>query len=280
MLPPIRLLAVDIDGTLLDTRWQLSAANRDALVAAHSRGIEIVLVTGRRFTFARPIADQLPFEPHLIVSNGALIKSKRGATFYRQLLPRAVAAAVLSEAAAYRHRAMLFFDRCGSGEVLVEHIDFNYEPVEGYFTRNRKFIQQVEHFEDHLTEDPIQVLFVGQVASMRQLAAQLETSLLAERISVALAEYPQRDFTILDVLDRGCSKGAALAYWAKKRRILREEIMAIGDNWNDREMLEFSGLGVVMGSSSEELRRAGWPVTLSNDEDGVAAAIEKYILSP
>jgi len=279
MLPPIRLLAVDIDGTLLNTRWQLSPANREALIAAHARSIEIVLVTGRRFTFARPIADQLLFEPLLIVSNGALIKSKRGDTFYRQLLPRMVAAAVLHEAADYRQRAMLFFDRCGPSEVLVEHIDRDYEPVEGYFTRNREFIQQVERFEDHLSEDPIQVLYVGQVAPMRQLATHLENSLLAERISVALAEYPQRDFTILDVLARGCSKGAALAYWAKKRRIPREEIMAIGDNWNDCEMLEFSGLGVVMGNSSAELQRAGWPVTLSNDEDGVAAAIEKYILA-
>jgi len=279
MLPPIRLLAVDIDGTLLDTRWQLSAANRAALIAADARDIQIVLVTGRRFTFARPIADQLPFDPLLIVNNGALIKSKAGATFYRQLLSRVIAAGVLREAADYRHRAMVFFDRSGPGEVLVEHIDPDYEPVRGYFTRNREFIQQVEHFEDHLTEDPIQVLFVGQVAPMRQLAAQLENSLLADSISVALAEYPQRDFTILDVLVRGCSKGAALAYWAKKRRLPREEIMAIGDNWNDREMLEFAGLAVVMGNSSEQLRRAGWAVTLSNDENGVAAAIERYILA-
>lgn len=279
MIAPIRLLAVDIDGTLLDTGFQLSAANREALAAAHTRGLEIILVTGRRFTFARPIAQQLPFELPLIVNNGALIKSMTGTSFYRQLLPRALAVRVLDVAAAYRSHALILFDRMGKSEVLVESLDPAHEPVAGYFERNREHILQVDCFEDHLEEDPIQVLYPGPVAEMRQLARLLGDSPLADHISVALAEYPARNFTLLDVLARGCTKAAALAYWAKRRRIRREEIMAIGDNWNDHEMLEFSGLPVVMGNSSEELRHAGWPVTLSNDESGVAAAIEKYILA-
>lgn len=279
MTPPIRLLAVDIDGTLLDSRFQVSAANRQALAAAQSRGLEVVLVTGRRFSFARPVARQLSVESHLIVNNGALIKSLDAQTFYRQLLPRTVAAEVLTTAAAFRPRALLLFDRIGPGEVLVENLDPAHEPVVGYFERNRDAIRLVDSFEDHLTEDPIQVLYAGPVAEMRALARQLDESPLADRFTVALAEYPHRNLTLLDVLARGCTKGAALAWWGKHRRIRREEIMAIGDNWNDREMLEFSGLAVVMGNSSEELRRAGWPVTLSNDESGVAAAIEKYILA-
>lgn len=278
MLPPIRLLAVDIDGTLLDSHFEVSAANRRALVATHARGLEVVLVTGRRFNFARPIAVQLPFDLHLIVNNGALIKSASGTTFYRQLLPRDLAAKVLEAAAAYRRHALILFDRSGKGEVLVESLDPTHEPLAGYFERNREFILQVDSFDNYLNDDPIQVLYAGPLMEMRQLARQLEDSPLAEHISIALAEYPRRNFTLLDVLARGCTKAAALAYWAKRRRIRREEVMAIGDNWNDREMLEFSGLAVLMGNSSEELRRAGWPVTLSNDESGVAAAIEKYIL--
>lgn len=280
MPPPIRLLAVDIDGTLLDARFQVSPANRDALAAAYDRGIEVLLVTGRRFSFARPIAEQLPFDLYLIANNGALIKSKTGATFYRQLLPRALAAETLAVAAPYRHRALVLFDRLGQGEVLVESLNPAHEPVAGYFERNRDSILEVTCFEDHLSEDPIQVLYAGPLDEMRQLARRLEDSPLADHISVALAEYPRRNFTLLDVLVRGCTKATALAWWASRRRIRREEIMAIGDNWNDREMFEFSGLAVVMGNSSEELRRAGWPVTRSNDENGVAAAIEKYILSP
>jgi len=75
------------------------------------------------------------------------------------------------------------------------------------------------------------------------------------------------------------TKGGALAEWARRRGIAREDVMAIGDNWNDREMLEFAGRPVVMGNSVPELKSLGWAVTLSNDENGVAEAIGRYALN-
>ena len=80
----------------------------------------------------------------------------------------------------------------------------------------------------------------------------------------------------MDVIHPACSKGNALAEWARLHGIARQEVMAIGDNLNDREMLEFAGVPVVMGNSVSELKDLGWRVTLSNDENGVAAAIEQY----
>ena len=276
---PIRLLAIDIDGTLLDSRFELSPTNREAVVAAHHQGAEIVLVTGRRFTFAQPIAAQFPIELTVIASNGALVKSKSGATLARQLLPRQQARAVLAAAGRYREGALLLFDREGIGQIVTERLDPAYAPVEGYFERNRQYLLQVQPLEDALTDDPIQVLFVGGVGPMRELEQQLLRSPCATAVSIARAEYPNRDLTLLDVLDRGCNKGIALARWAAQHGIRAEETMAIGDNWNDREMLEFAGLPILMGNSSEELKRAGWAVTASNDANGVAAAIEKYLLS-
>lgn len=279
MKTPVRLLAIDIDGTLLDSRFELSPANREAVVAAHGHGAEIVLVTGRRFTFAQPIAAQFPIELTVIASNGALVKSKSGATLARQLLPRQQARAVLAAAGPYRNGALLLFDRDGMGQIVTERLDPAHAPVEGYFERNRQFLLQVQPLEDALTEDPIQILFVGGVASMRELEEQLRRSACVAAVSIARAEYPQRDLTLLDVLDRGCNKGVALARWAASRGIPAQETMAIGDNWNDREMLEFAGLPILMGNSSEELKQTGWAVTAGNDANGVAAAIEKYLLS-
>lgn len=276
---PIRLLAIDIDGTLLDTRFHLSDANREAVVAAHQRGTQVVLVTGRRFTFAQPIAAQFPIELTLIASNGALVKSKSGATLTRQLLPRQQARAVLAAAGPYRETALLLFDREGIGQIVAERLDPDHAPVEGYFQRNRQYLLRVKSLEDALTDDPIQVLFVGAVAPMRDLEQQLRRAPCAAAVSVTRAEYPQRDLTLLDVLDHGCTKGAALARWAAAHGIRAEETMAIGDNWNDREMLQFAGLPVLMANSSKELKQAGWAVTTSNDDSGVAAAIEKYLLS-
>lgn len=279
MKTPIRLLAIDIDGTLLDTRFGLSEANREAVVAAHRRGVEVVLVTGRRFTFAQPIVTQFPIELTVIASNGALVKSKNGVTLWRQLLPRQQARAVLAAAGPYRRNALLLFDRESKGQIVAERIDPAHAPVEGYFERNRAYLMQVAPLEDALTEDPIQVLFAGAVEPLRGLEQQLLRAPCASAINLARAEYPQRDFTLLDVLDRGCNKGNALARWAAERGFRREETMAIGDNWNDREMLEFAGLPVLMGNSSDELKQTGWAVTAGNDEDGVAAAVTKYLLS-
>jgi hypothetical protein len=275
----IRLLAVDIDGTLLDSHFQLSSANREALQAAHQQGIEILLVTGRRYSFARPIAEQLGIELTLVASNGAVIKSLQGETLSRQLLPRQKARAVLAAAGLYRDSALLLFDREGMGQIVVERLDPAFAPVQGYFERNRRYLQQVARLEDALAdEDPIQVLFVGPITPMRELAKQLEGLVTADAIAVTRAEYAARDLTLLDVLEVGCSKGTALAAWTKRRGLRREQVMAIGDNWNDREMLAFAGLPVLMANSDPVLLEPGWQLTTSNDKSGVAAAIEKYLL--
>ena len=274
----IRLLAIDIDGTLLDSHFEVSDANREAIAAAHARGVEIVVVTGRRFAFAQPIAAQLGVELTLIASNGAVVKSQQGATLARQLLPREKARAVLGAAGEARETALLLFDREGMGQVVVERMDPAHAPVEGYFERNRTYLLQVKRLEEALSEDPIQVLFAGPVAPLRELYERLSRSEHAAEVSLARAEYPQRDLTLLDVLDRGCNKGAALARWAAERGIAASETMAIGDNWNDCEMLEFAGLPVLMGNSAAELKQRGWAVTASNEESGVAAAIEMFVL--
>ncbi len=275
----IRLLAVDLDGTLLNSQSQISDANRRAVVAAHERGVEIVVVTGRRSAFALPMAAQLGCPVTLLASNGAVAKDARGGTPYQQLLPAAKAREVLAAVGEWRGHALLLFDREGKGQIAVESLDPAHEPVEGYFKRNEQYLEQVIPLEKALTQDPIQVLFAGSVEAIRNIERQLRQARVAGEVSIALAEYPPRDLSLLDVLERDCNKGTALAHWAGQRGIAAGEIMAIGDNWNDREMLEFAGLPVLMANSSEELKRNGWAVTGSNDEDGVAAAIEKYLLA-
>ena len=279
MTPCIRLLAIDLDGTLLNTQSQISEANRRAVVAAHERGVEIVIVTGRRAAFALPMATQLGCPFTLLSSNGAVVKDVDGATRHRQLLPATKAREVLRVVGEGRTHALLLFDREGKGQIAVESLDPAHEPVEGYFKRNEKYLEQVVPLEAALTDDPIQVLFAGAVERIREVDAKLRLAPLAAEVSISLAEYLQRDLSLMDVLERGCNKGAALARWAAERGIGASQVMAIGDNWNDREMLEFAGLPVLMANACEELRRNGWALTGSNDADGVAAAIKKYLLS-
>lgn len=274
----IRLIAMDIDGTLLDSCHELPDENRDAILEAHSRGIEIVLVTGRRFDFARPIAEHIPCELALIINNGALIKSKNGETHLRRLLPREIAREVLRATHAFRAGAAVCFDRPRENQLIFERIDWNDAVSSGYYQRNREFIAECVPLEDCLTEDPIQVMFVGSVARMRAALVIVRKMDCSPQFALAHTEYEHRDLSILDVISNGSSKGAALAEWARRRGIAQSEVMAIGDNWNDRDMLEFAGLAVVMGNSVAEFKSLGWPVTRSNDECGVAAAIRKYVV--
>jgi Cof subfamily protein (haloacid dehalogenase superfamily) len=272
----IRLIGIDIDGTLLDSKWTIPPANIRAIAAAFERGIEVALVTGRRFDFALPIARQIPCPVTMIINNGAMVKSKEGETFLRTLLDRAVAKEILEATTDLRNTATVLFDRPRENQIMVEAIDWNHPSRKTYWERNRQFIGEATPLESCLTEDPIQVMFTGGVAPMREVAARLERLPSSRAFSVELTEYEARDFSLVDVLHAEVSKGRTLERWAERRGVSRESVMAIGDNLNDREMLEFAGLPVVMGNSVAELMQNGWRVTGSNDDAGVATAIERY----
>jgi hypothetical protein len=278
---PIRLIAIDIDGTLLDSRHEVPAGNGEAVAAAVARGAEVALVTGRRFHFALPIAQAIPCPLTMIVNNGALVKDKSGATHRRKLLTVATARRVLAAMPAYRSMAMVMFDRQRENQVILEEIDWNDPARKGYFERNREFLAEQKPLERCLdgAEDPIQVMFAGRVQPMRELHGKLGTFDWAADFALALTEYEAKDFSLVDVVGAGVSKGATLQAWAGQRGYAREEVMAIGDNWNDREMLEFAGRPVVMGNAVPGLAQPGWHVTSSNDECGVAAAIERFLLN-
>jgi Cof subfamily protein (haloacid dehalogenase superfamily) len=277
----IRLIAMDLDGTLLDNQGRLPPENIRTVAEAAARGIEIVLVTGRRFDSARGFALQIPCEMHIISSNGALTKTVGGKTLSRRLLPAAVARTVLAATGQFRSEAGVVFDRSASTEIVLERIDWD-DPLRGsYYRKYRDSVREIRPLAACLDEgeDPIQVMFTGGCKRMRAAQQAMEELPGAPEFSLALADYPQRDLAILDVLTRGVTKGASLADWAHSRGIAREEVMAVGDNWNDAEMLEYAGLPVVMANAVPQVKNRGWTTTLSNEQCGVAHAIRRYALS-
>lgn len=274
----IRLIALDIDGTLLDSHWRVPEVNRDAIRRATASGVEVALVTGRRFDFALPVIEQIDSPLTLIVSGGALVKARDGRTLVRHLLPREIAAEVLSATRPFRDATAVVFDRPRAAQVVIEGLNTSNSHRRDYYDRNRDFIEEVVPLEAALTEDPIQVMFSGPFLLMRRLQETLRGLSVADRISVAITEYESRDFALIDVNRQGCTKGTTLAAWATDHGVRREEIMAVGDNFNDLEMLQAAGVPVVMGNAVDALKRMGWRLTSTNDEGGVAAAIERFAL--
>jgi 5-amino-6-(5-phospho-D-ribitylamino)uracil phosphatase len=276
---PIQLIAMDIDGTLLDSRAQLPPRNAQAIAEAAFRGIEIVIVTGRRFHSARLIAKELPCDAKLIVSNGALVKSMSGETHLRSLLAAETARQVLRSTEEFRPMCGVIFDRPSEAQVVFERIDWEGPFVGSYLRRHRHHVTEIAPLADCLNgEDPVEVMFIGKCDTVRAAMNKLESLRLRSDYTLALTEYAKSGFSMLDVLARGVTKGATLAAWARGRGIPRENVMAIGDNWNDREMLEYAGLPVVMDNGVAELKSLGWTTTLSNDECGVAEAIHRHAL--
>jgi Cof subfamily protein (haloacid dehalogenase superfamily) len=273
----IRLLAIDLDGTLLDSEGRIPAANAAAIARASAAGVEIALATGRRYDFARPVFDDLPGGLTLILSNGAIVKLRDGTTVMKQLLPRDVARRVLARVPHHRDGTALTFDRPREGQVVFEEIDWEHPRHHRFFAANRPFVAAVSPLEACLTEDPVQLMFSGGCAEMRRVFDDLRGD---SSYSASLTEYLHRDFSLVDIVRAGCSKGAALAQWSARRGFGREQVMAIGDNLNDLEMLEFAGTAVVMGNACEDLKARGWPVTASNDECGFAQAVETFVLRP
>ncbi len=271
---PIRLLATDIDGTLLNPQFQISERDLTALRRAHAAGIEIVLVTGRRHTFALPIAKQLGFDLWLISSNGAVTRSLSGETFHCDLMPADTCRQLCGAMQEFRGNTVLTFDKETKGAIVLERLDELGASIRRWLEKNMEFIEFVVPIENALITDPVQAMFCGTMVRMNSALCALDRSGLEGKVTILRTEYPERDLSMIDVLNTGCSKGHALERWAKKRGFRREEVMAIGDNHNDVEMLEFAGHPVIMGNACDELRGRGWRVTGGNHECGLAEAVE------
>jgi len=273
----IRLIASDIDGTLLNPQFQISPEDLSALRRAHAAGIEIVLVTGRRHTFALPIARQLGFDLWLISSNGAVTRSLGGENFHRDLMPREICRDLCTAMQDFRRHTVLTFDKETRGAIVLEHGNDLNSSIGRWLEKNMEYIEFVAPIENALVSDPVQAMFCGSMVRMSEALTALNSIGLDNRVTVLRTEYPERDLSMIDVLNAGCSKGHALQRWAKHRGFARGQVMAIGDNHNDVEMLEFAGHPVIMGNACEELRSRGWSVTLGNDRCGLAAALAEVL---
>lgn len=277
MKQQVRLLAIDIDGTLLNSHQQISPETLAALQQAHARGFQIVLVTGRRHAFALPIARQLGFDLCLISSNGAVTRTLAGQSFHVDLMPAAVARRVCRHLHDFHACMVVTFDKEEPGALALEHHHSLEASLARWIEKNRNHITWVTPIEDCLTSDPLQLMVCGTVEAMRPAETLLLDGSLEAEITLLKTEYVARDLCFLDILCATCSKGAAVERLANHLGIDRAQIMAIGDNFNDVEMLEVAGYPVVMGNASALMKRAGWLVTRSNDEHGVAHAVEAVL---
>lgn len=282
MHPPVRLVAIDIDGTLLPTFSQsISSRNAKALKAAQEAGITVAIATGRRTAYTAPLFAEMGLRANtpLITSNGAVTRTLGGDPVDRSHMEARVARGICG--LVRKFGVLVFtFDRPGRGELVLEDPDEAHDRITLWIEANRNAIEVVKPLEKALRDgdDPIQGMVAGGLRAMKKAEKALKESVWAASCECVRTEYPARDLSILDLLPPGVSKGWALERLAKRLEIDRKETMAIGDNWNDVDMLEWAGQSVVMGNAAVELRTMakanGWKQAPPNDDDGVAVVLE------
>ena len=298
--PEIQMIAVDMDGTLLGEEGRVSSRNRMAMQAAEQAGVEVVVATGRRHSYAMRQLRDLELSPRnaLISSNGAVTRTVGASLIERTLMAKSTALWLCGTLGEFRNALVVTFDTVGldgddcRGALVVEDLRDLHRSIAKWMEANAPYIEHVRPIERALAdEQPIQMMLCGTVDRMRRA----EALLLADprvvgpgagirnmppgaEIALSRTEYPERDLSIVDILPAGCSKGAALLRLLQRRGLQPAQLMAIGDNFNDVSMLEIAGRAILMENAPADLKSVasarGWTVGGRNTDDGVAEAIE------
>ena len=292
-----RLIAIDLDGTLLNSDGRVSPRNLAALRLAENAGAEVVISTGRRHGYAMRVMRDLNLRPSsaVVSSNGTVIRTIDSQLLHRTYLSLDSARWLCDHLTAFRNTLVLTFDKVGPGgedsrgALVCEHLDDLHASIGRWMVSNEPYIQHVARLEDALHDlPPIQMMLCGSVARMTEAEQRLlehpqvtavgAPDQAGAQITLHRTIYPERDLSIVDILPAGTSKASALEHLARLRGISTDEILAIGDNWNDVPMLRIAGQAVLMSNAPNDLKdlahQSNWHIAPTNDADGVAIAIE------
>ena len=273
----IKLIAVDLDGTLLNSRKELTPRTREALTRAAEKGVHIVPATGRTFGGVPEMVRALPFVRYGICINGGSVWDSR------------IDGAI--------HTAEIPYERAEEIFDYVEQFHTMYDCyVDGWGKSDRKFF---DHLLDYVDEDVVKIIKATRspVDNFREYIRNLHHDIqkiilffrdleVHDRMIVKIREdLPDMAVTAalpcnIELNNKDANEGAALRILCEHLGFGPENAMACGDGGNDQSMIEAAGLGVVMANGTQELKNVADYITMSNDEDGVAAAIEKFVLNP
>lgn len=262
----IKLVAIDIDGTLVDNDRNISPRNKEAIRNLRDNGVEVTLATGRMFDSAKIYADELGLNLPLVTYQGALVKvSATGEILYERYVDAPLAQKVVALAADKGFRAWFYLD----DHVLVDKIT---PKTREYAAKYHVPIREVASLADcaHLSPLKLIVADYNEEALTRFEVESKEAFGSSLHIARSLAQY-------LEFGHPEATKADGIDAVVRYLGINPQEVMAIGDSWNDLEMLEYAGLAVVMGNARDDIKAKADYITLSNEDHGVAAALEELL---
>lgn len=263
-----RLIAVDLDDTLLHSGNAVSSRTIEAIASCAKRGITVTIATGRMFRSAQTVASTLKLDVPIIAYNGGMIRSSiSGETLFHRPIEETVARKVLG---LFRNRS--WYLQTYIDDVL--YVDKRNDRARDY--ENLAGVTAIPIGTDLYSQGgcPTKMLAIEEPSTILQIRAELK-ELYGDRLFIAISK-PH----FLEIANPEVDKGRALAFLANHLGIPQSDVMAIGDSENDLAMLRWAGLGVAMGTASAHVRGEADAITAGCDEDGVALAIEKFVLNP
>ena len=260
-----KLIVLDLDGTLTNSKKEISSRNRETLIRIQEQGIRLVLASGRPTYGIVPLANELRMNEFggfiLSYNGGEIINWESKEMMYENVLPNEVVP-VLYECARTNHLSILTYD---GAEIVTEN---SLDPYEAFL--NKMAVRETNDFLTDITLPVAKCLIVGDAGKLIPVESELCIRLQG-KINVFRSEP-----YFLELVPQGIDKALSLAVLLKEIGVAREEVIAIGDGYNDLSMIRFAGLGIAMGNAQEPVKKAADYITLSNEEDGVAEAIKKF----
>lgn len=261
-----KLIAVDLDDSLLDSDLQISAKNKEALTDAMEKGVLVTIATGRMFKSALVYAQQLGLDVPIITYQGGLVKNAFSKdVLYNKTLPLDICQKIIRICKEKSLHLQIYI----GDEYYIEE-ENKYSDI--YYKNVGVKGQLVESFDKFLVDEPNKVLIIDEPDRIIEIRNEF-VELFSSEIEVTTSRPVYLEFTHKDA-----TKGKALEYLANLKGIKRENVIAIGDSYNDISMLQYAGLGVAMGNAPEDVKIHADYVTGKNDEDGVAQAIYRFVL--
>ncbi|WP_010248281.1 Cof-type HAD-IIB family hydrolase [Acetivibrio cellulolyticus] len=270
-----KMIAIDLDGTLLNSNKEISKENEKCIKLAIEKGIKVVICSGRIYPGAKIYAEQVSLVEPLIVCNGAVIRDlKTDEVYYANLLSKEDCNRVID----ILHSEGIYFHTYIDDVMYAEKLDYSalYYMIKSKDLRRdfRIDVKVVESVKDIIAQScasPAKIVVMSSESEALMRARQLVDNI--KTVEVVSSNYDN-----FEVLNYGVGKGKALEIISQKLSVKREEIIAIGDNENDYSMLKYAGLSIAMGNAEDSIKKICDFVTLSNNENGVAYGIKKFVL--
>lgn len=271
---PYRLLAFDLDGTVMDDQKKMHPSTYNALMEVQRAGMTLVLASGRPTYGCVPVARELQMDKYggfiLSYNGGKITSCADGQVLGRKTIPLSIVHDLYSAVKDKEGVSMITYTR---NEIITEDAHNPHVQAESRVDFDMP-IRQVESLPDAIKREPFKCALVGDGTYLKSLKGELEQLFERKLTFFTSAE------SFIEVVPTGVDKGYSLDFLLQDQGIERKEVLAVGDNYNDLRMIQIAGLGVAMANASEAVKRVADYVTLSNNEDGIHHLINKYLLYP